>query len=218
MKLFAASLLLLASLTPPLVGASIPDVRPAPITVAYTARNRLAPAVLAEVQEELADILALPGAPPDWKEVKTVQRHGVSNRLVVVTFKGVCSPWMAPPWIRPLGILGDSAVVDGAVLPFVTIDCDRVRSLLGDALGSPKPKSTRLLGRALGRVLAHEVYHILAGTTRHTDTGVAKARFEPADLTADNLEFDQDAQAAIANHFHYASAAGSPDLAGPSAP
>lgn len=137
----------------------------------------------------------------DWRDVAFVQRQGVSNRLVVVNFKGACEPTMTPPWIRPIGTLGDSAVVGGVVLPFATIDCNRVRSLLGHTMSHESDRASFLLGRALRRVLAHEIYHILAATTKHTQSGVTKPRFASDDLLGDHLKMDIEASAAIAGHF-----------------
>jgi hypothetical protein len=52
-------------------------------------------------------------------------------------------------------------------------------------------KSDLLLGRALGRVLAHEVYHILAKTTGHGRAGVAKSALSGRQLIADRIAFDE---------------------------
>jgi hypothetical protein len=52
---------------------------------------------------------------------------------------------------------------------------------------SPDPQ---VLGRALARVIAHELYHIITGTTDHHATGVAKAAFSARDLTDARFEFD----------------------------
>jgi hypothetical protein len=45
----------------------------------------------------------------------------------------------------------------------------------------------RVLGRALGRVLAHELYHILSGTKRHSARGLAKASFAVDELISDRF-------------------------------
>jgi hypothetical protein len=44
--------------------------------------------------------------------------------------------------------------------------------------------------RALGRVIAHEIYHILAQTTEHDESGVAKAAFSLEDLMVDGFAFN----------------------------
>jgi hypothetical protein len=45
-------------------------------------------------------------------------------------------------------------------------------------------------GRALGRVVAHELYHVLARTLRHGVVGVAKACYSPVELTAVRFQFE----------------------------
>jgi hypothetical protein len=56
--------------------------------------------------------------------------------------------------------------------------------MLGAQVESP------ILGRALGRVIAHELYHIVGQTAEHHDTGVAKAVFSIRDLKNPRFEFD----------------------------
>jgi len=46
------------------------------------------------------------------------------------------------------------------------------------------------LGRALGRVMAHELYHIVGETTAHQIRGVAKASLSVQDLIGASLDFD----------------------------
>jgi hypothetical protein len=41
-----------------------------------------------------------------------------------------------------------------------------------------------LMGRALGRVVAHELVHILTGSRRHTKDGVAQAELSGRELIA----------------------------------
>jgi hypothetical protein len=45
-------------------------------------------------------------------------------------------------------------------------------------------------GRALGRVMAHEIYHIIGETTAHQTRGVAKAALSVQDLMGNTLDFD----------------------------
>jgi hypothetical protein len=45
-------------------------------------------------------------------------------------------------------------------------------------------------GRALGRVLAHELYHIFANTTRHGSDGVGREYYNVEDLLAAGFQFE----------------------------
>ena len=47
----------------------------------------------------------------------------------------------------------------------------------------------RRYGRALGRVVAHELYHILANTTDHSRHGLAKALLTVSELVLDPCRF-----------------------------
>jgi hypothetical protein len=40
-------------------------------------------------------------------------------------------------------------------------------------------------------VIAHELYHLLAHTTRHASYGIAKAYYTGADLASQRLRFDE---------------------------
>ncbi len=45
-------------------------------------------------------------------------------------------------------------------------------------------------GRALGRVLAHELYHIFGNTTHHASEGVAKESYTVQDLLTEEFQFE----------------------------
>ena len=76
------------------------------------------------------------------------------------------------------GALGWTHVSDGAILPFSEIDCDRIREFVQKELLYWKPaEREEVLGRAMARVVAHELYHIFANTPHHGSDGVAKAAY-----------------------------------------
>jgi len=52
--------------------------------------------------------------------------------------------------------------------------------------GLPLALADTFLGRALGRVLAHEIGHYLLGTGEHTPHGLMRAQFTPQDLLEDS--------------------------------
>ena len=67
-------------------------------------------------------------------------------------------------------------MVDGRVLPFSEVRCDAVKQ----ALSYLRPEADsverqKALGLAMGRVVAHELYHVLANATAHAAIGMAKA-------------------------------------------
>ena len=83
--------------------------------------------------------------------------------------------------------------------------CDRrILRLTAEAMGSSisglagQEERQRALSRALARVVAHEIYHILAETTEHAGSGLAKAAQPLNDLVSKRkLEFATDDLRAI---------------------
>ena len=47
----------------------------------------------------------------------------------------------------------------------------------------------------MARLAAHELYHILAGTKSHEETGIAKAHFTSGDLLGSEMSFQEIATA-----------------------
>jgi len=73
--------------------------------------------------------------------------------------------------------LGWTAKQDGKILPEVFADCVQVRDFLGDS---------RYLGQALGRVLAHEIFHAVTKRESHT-LGLNSRAFSREDLEGPGL-------------------------------
>ena len=65
------------------------------------------------------------------------------------------------------------------------VGLDPVQSAIGDGNAL---RSNILLGRAMGRVLAHELYHIVADTAEHGDNGVAQSSLSARELTSGQME------------------------------
>jgi len=140
------------------------------------------------LQAELQRLLDPAGLEVVWKN--SADHHaGDDFELVAVgSFEGSCSaeePVLTPvSAVETVISLADTSISDGRVLPFFHVDCTRLLRLLGS--GTDKA----MLGRALARVIAHELYHIVAGTAEHQNTGVAKAAFSIRDLVNPRFEFD----------------------------
>src|SRR6516164_5617416 len=138
----------------------------------------------AVMHEELQRLLAPAGIEIVWKQLKD-RKSGENFDLVAVTsFAGSCA---TDNWVSVVSTpvsLADTSVSDGHVLPFFRIDCPRVLGMLGSQVDSA------VLGRALARVAAHEIYHIVAQTAEHQEKGVAKASFSSRDLTAVRFDLD----------------------------
>ena len=142
---------------------------------------------------ELKRLLAPAGILPTWRKAsdKAAGNLDETERLVVGTFQGNCSVETLPSSATAgrTRILADTSVSNNRILPYFRVDCARViRTLTPTLQPLNVPIREAILGRALARVIAHEIYHILAQTADHQDFGVAKAQLSLADLTA--LQFD----------------------------
>ncbi len=128
-----------------------------------------------------------------------VPAQSVSGMLVVVKLVGHCEMDGAPAFLVP-GPLGWAHEVDGTVLPFSDLACDNLRGAVGSAIaGGNQLGGNVLLGRAMGRVLAHELYHIVADTSVHGRDGVAQAAFTSRQLTSGPLELGASEVVAVQN-------------------
>jgi hypothetical protein len=112
-------------------------------------------------------------------------------RLAVIHFKGSCKPNRGTAAFLP-GPLGWAHITDGEIVPFISVDCSRIYGLISTELPrDDTPQRSRIFGRALARVVAHEVYHVLTRTKRHARRGIAKAVYTANDLLSDRLVFDR---------------------------
>jgi hypothetical protein len=140
------------------------------------------------MRAELQRLLAPAGLEVVWKNSVDHQTGDNFELVAVGSFEGSCS--VAEPVLTPVSVvqtvasLADTSISDGHILPFFHIDCTRLVRMLGSGLDKS------LLGRALARVIAHELYHIVAATADHSDTGVAKATFSLHDLVTPRFDFD----------------------------
>jgi hypothetical protein len=85
--------------------------------------------------------------------------------------------------------LADTLVEDGAILPYSETNCDSVRAFL-DSVDHRAPGEETRLGVAMGRILAHELYHFLLQTREHSKSGIAKAVHSPSALLGRSLLFE----------------------------
>src|SRR5436190_1790701 len=66
-----------------------------------------------------------------------------------------------------------------------------MRKVLAPAFVTSKRESwNQTMGRAMGRVFTHELFHMLAQSKAHHNAGVSKSCFSVADLTSDRFAFD----------------------------
>lgn len=162
--------------------AATPDV-----TVVLDIKGAFSPGALRQMQKEANDIIGTSGIELGWRLRDDVS-GGTFNDLVVLTFKGACVLDPTPPLHDELGPYAFTRVSNGEVQPFGEVDCDRVvNSVKGAMFGDDYSKSDLLMGRALGRVVAHELVHMLTKSGRHAHEGVYKASLSGKQLISASL-------------------------------
>ena len=176
----ALACLCVASATGQRAGAPL-----AAITI-YTDFQQPAPQAVAEaMRAEVESILAPATLPLEWRPLAEFRSETVSSAVVVAHFEGRCDVGGLAMRDNAPGSLGWTEISDGKILPFMHVDCARVRTFLQSTLlGYHSRDRERLYGRALGRVLAHELYHAIAVTREHGARGVAKEDYSVKDLLA----------------------------------
>lgn len=148
--------------------------------------------VLSELKVNLASLLRSTGLRIGWWSARD-RSSGVDGDLIILDLQGTCDPWTPVSSLagKNLTVLASSAVSDGRVLPFASVDCDAVSGFLSDSLSAmPGSRREQVFGRALARLFAHEVYHVLTQSMDHRQTGVAKAEVTPQDLISEHFDFD----------------------------
>jgi len=153
------------------------------------------------MKRELARLMQTAGYELEWRGPQD-SHIDTDAFLGVVDLRGNCE---APPRsLSPGSTLPDMAdlastfVSDGQVLPFSWVNCGNVTKLLAPALlDQPAARADFVFGRAVGRLIAHEFYHMLLKTREHTRNGVSKPCFTAADLLTDSFEFEEAALAQL---------------------
>ena len=142
---------------------------------------------VAEMKREFAGIMKDSTLRFDFRWRSQASEEALTD-LVLVRFTGKCV-------LEPVGYLYDERgpmaftySTDGIVQPFSEVACDKVTSAVRSAMaGSDFANADILLGRALGRVLAHEVVHMLSKSGAHGRTGLAKTALSGSQLIAPEL-------------------------------
>lgn len=144
------------------------------------------------MKTELNAIMAPLNLHFDWRSLERANGREAVAEIVVVSFQGTCRSDVLPPQVSHISALGWTHMTDGQVLPFSEVDCDRIRELMMAALTWARPaERERLLGRAMARVLAHELYHFFTNTKEHAHNGIAKPCYTGAELAADQFRFEE---------------------------
>ncbi len=144
---------------------------------------------LQAMEAEVSSLMKATGVAVEWQLKNTMPSHAEFAEVVVIKLTGYCMTETVPMPMDERGPLAFTHSTDGEMLPFGEVECDRVKtSLRRLLLGRDYREGDLLLGRALGRVLAHEMYHMLANDRKHTKSGLTRQSLTADELTADHLD------------------------------
>jgi hypothetical protein len=140
---------------------------------------------LEAMEAEVSSLLKATGVAVRWQLKSELSPNSEFAELVLIKLTGYCMTETVPMPMDERGPLAFAHSSDGEVLPFGEVECERVKiSLRRFLTGRDNRNEDALLGRALGRVLAHEMYHMLANDRKHTGSGVTRGSLTANELTA----------------------------------
>jgi hypothetical protein len=173
-----------------------------PVLVYLETGSNADSASLPFMRRETETLLRTAGYHVEWRDAGGTREPDTRADLVVVRLAGSCTAPVGQnaAAASPDGLqrLATTPVVDGRILPFSQVDCAALTRVLAASLTDEAPaRRTYLYGRAMGRLVAHELYHILGQTTEHSRSGVGKSCFSLGDLTAEVFEFEPGALARL---------------------
>lgn len=186
-------------LLPAIVAEADPSSSPV-ITVLLTYEQPYSRPSFEALDHKLQQVLNGAGLRIDVRDRKSADPHAEFGELFVFHMKGQCSMDTLP-----VGALSDERgplamaySSDGSVLPFGEVECDHVRESIQRVLGRQNPRMYQsAFGTALGLVMAHEIYHMLAHSSAHTERGVTKRSLTAHELLDSRLTFDDVARRAM---------------------
>ena len=183
----AICICLIASLPAPL-GAGLLHVSPSVLTVVLDFKGPHSRASVKEMKRESGLILGASGILLDWRMMGEDSTES-NNDLAVMTFKGACEYGVGARSYNETGPLAITRMTDGDILPFGEVDCDRVFGSARDAISASDGyvEGNLLIGRAMGRVVAHELVHMLTKSGRHGTKGVEKPALSSTQLITGRL-------------------------------
>lgn len=144
------------------------------------------------IHGEVDSIISPAGLTLDWRSLADRKQGDVSVVLLIVRFKGSCDVTELSSYPEYPFTLGNTVISDGEILPYANVYCNAVRAFLTAQLLPLPPKDrAAAYGRAVGRVVAHELYHILAHTKHHGSGGLAERACKQQELMAAEFRFNQ---------------------------
>ncbi len=163
----------------------------APPTVGILVKfERRPPSIFSKMlQHQVKAIFRPSGLDLEWEILGEKKLPSTYDRVVIVEMRGFCNPnrFQEPREARDQKApLGWTMVNDGEVLPYAVVDCDRIRQVLSGAnRRSTDFPSPAVYYRLAGRVLAHELMHVLLRTSEHHQSDCMRSPLRATDLEAE---------------------------------
>lgn len=171
------------------------------LTVLLTG-NRIPSPVLIAMEREAEAVAAPTALTIVWKT--NADRDGdfvMPGRMAILHMSGQCIsdlPFEVTPF-SPGAQLGVTHISNHQVLPVADVFCDAIRQFVRPNLRRVVAESRdQLFGRALGRVVAHELYHILLQTPEHGQSGLSRGKQRATDLLQPRVSFTSSDERRIA--------------------
>lgn len=158
----------------------------AKVTVVLQFEARHSEPSINEMKRELQALMKGSGVELNWRQLDELSASDSFPSLIVIKFHGSCeASALTTPLPGESVALAYTHVSNGNVIPFADVECDRIRNSLAAVRTGYSSRNDLLFGRAMGRVLAHELHHIIGRTRVHTEHGVSRKCLSPQDLIAD---------------------------------
>jgi hypothetical protein len=153
------------------------------VTIVLSTQPNASTLAVAVLEQELAAIPDL-NLNLSWLRSEDLTAGIELDHPVQVRLAGRCNLAGAPDkGSRQPGPYAWAHVSEGRVLPFIEVDCDRIRNALFSTMwGEDFQHRDFLLGRALARIIAHELHHVVHSEVHHSEEGLAQPRLTAASL------------------------------------
>jgi len=191
-------MLIASSLAVALLASAALTARPLattpPFVVGVTVVSDIPPAMVTRVLREAGDIWHAAGVDVVWQRNTGTVAAKASVRVTIGNWTGA---GMGADKSMPLGWI---VFTDGAPEHEIYVSYTNAVMLLDEARGStspsyqmPRAERDTLLGRAMGRAMAHELGHFLLGSSAHSTRGLMRARRNATDFfSPDRSRFEMD--------------------------
>ena len=159
---------------------------PGPLQILTRFDGTPSTAAVQEMQREMDTLYRDIPVAIQWHELAGYRSAGVAARIVFVHFEGDCRAGTLPPRQTVAEVaLASVTRVDGQMLPLVSVACDRIAGYIWQSMNPyQRVHGDVAFGRALGRILAHELYHYLTGVSKHTHSELFRAAISRSALLA----------------------------------